>query len=328
MIVETFSDNERSCDDAIKTVPLERSYYDITIDMNDVIKGTKLAISRIFPHWNRNHLKFTLCTTGMTNKLIKVTSGCANVDNVVLVRIYGRGSDLLINRKAELQTLEILSTLGLSAGLYGHFNNGMVYGFVQGQTFTTKDMIDSHKSSLVAEHMATWHKIDISANPSPVFFKNLEKWISLIPDSFTNPEFNKRISLSGYSHELIQIEYRRLKKLLMSLHSPVVFCHQDIQIGNIVYNAELDSVNFIDFEYSAVSYRGFDIANHFCEFGGFECDWSKYPSKQFQLDWLKVYLSVYDGKPPCATELENTYFEVLCFSLASHFMWSVWALVI
>ena len=30
---------------------------------------------------------------------------------------------------------------------------------------------------------------------------------------------------------------------------------------------------FIDFEYGSYSYRGYDIANHFNEYAGFDCDY-------------------------------------------------------
>lgn len=31
---------------------------------------------------------------------------------------------------------------------------------------------------------------------------------------------------------------------------------------------------FIDFEYGSYSYRGYDIANHFNEYAGFDCDYN------------------------------------------------------
>lgn len=35
-------------------------------------------------------------------------------------------------------------------------------------------------------------------------------------------------------------------------------------------------VGFIDYEYGAYTYRGFDIGNHFTEYAGFEGDYSRY----------------------------------------------------
>ena len=38
----------------------------------------------------------------------------------------------------------------------------------------------------------------------------------------------------------------------------------------------LGRLYFIDFEYGSYSYRGYDIANHFNEYAGFDCDYSLY----------------------------------------------------
>lgn len=39
-----------------------------------------------------------------------------------------------------------------------------------------------------------------------------------------------------------------------------------------------DKLYFIDFEYGSYSYRGYDIANHFNEYAGFDCDYNLYVS--------------------------------------------------
>ena len=52
--------------------------------------------------------------------------------------------------------------------------------------------------------------------------------------------------------------------------SPVVFCHNDLQEGNILHTRTSAhepgrDVILIDYEYCAYNYRGFDLANHFLE---------------------------------------------------------------
>jgi len=37
-----------------------------------------------------------------------------------------------------------------------------------------------------------------------------------------------------------------------------------------------EKLYFIDFEYGSYSYRGYDIANHFNEYAGYECDYTLY----------------------------------------------------
>lgn len=52
-----------------------------------------------------------------------------------------------------------------------------------------------------------------------------------------------------------------------------------------------DRASFIDFEYCDFNYFTYDIADHFCEFGGIENpDFSLFPCKSFMVAWLKSYL--------------------------------------
>ena len=47
---------------------------------------------------------------------------------------------------------------------------------------------------------------------------------------------------------------------------PVVFCHNDMQEGNILIRQDSKpELVIIDFEYCSYNYRGFDVANHFSE---------------------------------------------------------------
>jgi len=53
-------------------------------------------------------------------------------DDVILVRVYGKRSDLLIDREHEIQVMVILNGIGAAAPIYCRFENGMAYGFVPG----------------------------------------------------------------------------------------------------------------------------------------------------------------------------------------------------
>lgn len=57
-------------------------------------------------------------------------------------------------------------------------------------------------------------------------------------------------------------------------------------------------------------------------------DYSRYPSKQFQLSWLNEYLqSYYDTEFISDTEVLRLYSQVNKFCLATHFFWGIWALI-
>lgn len=69
-------------------------------------------------------------------------------------------------------------------------------------------------------------------------------------------------------HSALMHEYQTLKDSLCKINSPVVFCHNDLLLTNILHNKGENKVTFIDFEYSAYNNQAFDIANHFAEFAG------------------------------------------------------------
>lgn len=83
---------------------------------------------------------------------------------------------------------------------------------------------------------------------------------------------------------------------MAAIQSPIVFCHNDLLCQNIIYCPDRRVVSFIDYEYGCLVERGFDIGNHFCEYAGVEVvDYGKYPSKEHQLSWLRIYLAALHG---------------------------------
>ncbi|KAJ3040800.1 Ethanolamine kinase [Rhizophlyctis rosea] len=311
---------------------------DLEVDHDDLLTSVAHVISTFFPSWDvKNDIKLIQCTAGITNKLVR----CVHVPSgkSALVRAYGKGSDVLIDRQQEILSIVTLSNLGLCPPLHGRFRNGIVYGFIEGTPFSGEDMRDPQKSLLVAARLATWHKVEMPVDRSPRLFKTIWKWMEAVPERYTNPDtdrkFREKIDMSQLKNELRQLQGR-----LEALDSPVVFCHNDLLSGNIVLNTSGDSVSFIDYEYGCYSYRGFDIGNHFCEYAGFDCDYSHYPSKSTQLPWLQTYLSTsfsaptptmssppLPSPPPSEEEVEKLYREVNMFGLAAHYFWGVWALV-
>jgi len=53
-------------------------------------------------------------------------------DDVVLVRIYGYKTDLLIDREREIKAMVILHSNGCAAPVFCQFENGIACGFVSG----------------------------------------------------------------------------------------------------------------------------------------------------------------------------------------------------
>lgn len=258
--------------------------------------------------------------------MIKCTNAAGD-GQVVLIRAYGKKSELIINRLAELVNFVTLSRAGLSPPLYGRFRNGFVYGYIEGSVFRVSDMGNPHKSALVARKVAEWHRIHLPGKYEPQLFSTLWKWYDGIPRSYSVEEtqcrFLKHVDVSYLARQIA-----RLEGLVATLHSPVVFCHNDLLSANIIYRPECDDVAFIDFEYGCHNYRGFDIGNHFCEWTGFDCDYRLFPGRNQQVVWLTNYSRAFNGGVDPTTEhLEALLREVSVFVLASHLYWGLWGLV-
>lgn len=129
--------------------------------------------------------------------------------------------------------------------------------------------------------------------------------------------------------QALRTEFSSLYAHLKTLGSPIVFAHNDLLLGNVIYTEEQERVTFIDYEYADYNYAAFDIGNHFTEFPGIDlADFALYPNREFQLKWLKVYLQAYSGKDEVSEmEVERLFVQVNQFALASHFLWLVWGLI-
>lgn len=128
-------------------------------------------------------------------------------------------------------------------------------------------------------------------------------------------------------------EMSMIKSALGNLSSPVVFCHNDLLLGNVVLEEQSDRITFIDWEYAAPNYQAFDIGNHFCEWAGVNpVEYTHYPDKVQQLAWLSVYVRQFHECGPLEQsvpleQLENMYVIVNKFGLLSHLLWGLWGLV-
>ncbi|TDG42769.1 hypothetical protein AWZ03_010816 [Drosophila navojoa] len=254
-------------------------------------------------------------------------------DNVVLVRVYGNKTDLLIDRKAETQNFQLLHTYGLAPSLYATFKNGLVYEYVPGITLNTESVLCPDIWPLVARRMAEMHRVVRKANvdgqPTPMIWKKTQSFLDLVPERFSDAEKHKRVKGTFLPIGRLREEFNNLYKYLEALESPIVFSHNDLLLGNVVYTKSKNAVNFIDYEYADYNFQAFDIGNHFAEMCGVdEVDYTRYPKREFQLEWLRVYLECYLQRNNIQNEeVDRLFVQVNQFALAAHIFWTVWSLL-
>ncbi|ALC49248.1 eas [Drosophila busckii] len=255
-------------------------------------------------------------------------------DNVVLVRVYGNKTDLLIDRKAETQNFLLLHTYGLAPSLYATFKNGLVYEYVPGNTLNMESVLCPDIWPLVARRMAEMHRVvkkkcPLDAKPMPMIWKKTQSFLDLVPERFSDAEKHKRVKDTFLPIGRLREEFNNLYKYLEALESPIVFSHNDLLLGNVIYTKSMNTVNFIDYEYADYNFQAFDIGNHFAEMCGVdEVDYTRYPKREFQLKWLRAYLEHYLQRTNIQNdEVELLYVQVNQFALAAHIFWTVWSLL-
>ncbi|KAK6637315.1 hypothetical protein RUM44_007730 [Polyplax serrata] len=312
-------------------------HLNFSIEEDSAIEGAKRILSHFRPTWDLSRIKFKVFTDGTTNKLVGFFDP-QNASDVVLIRVNGNKTDLLIDRKKEAETIKILHAAGLAPALYGTFDNGLVYEYVPGVVLTVDTVRADTTSALVAKKMADMHRVkpeNGGTTPEPALWPTINKFLSQVPETFTHPEKRRRFDELFPSKPDLRKEFTFLEKELGSLNSPVVLCHNDLLVRNIIYNSEDESVTFIDYEYADFNYQAYDIANHFNEFAGIEMvDYRLYPNEMLQNRWLRVYLERYSENEGVGgarnvrdDEVEELRQKVEKFTLASHFLWGVWALL-
>nr|XP_040019425.1 choline kinase alpha [Gasterosteus aculeatus aculeatus] len=307
---------------------------------------------------------------GLSNKLFlcSLPDGLDTVGDEprsVLLRLYGailqmscnKGDSRQSNKEnlfqgAEAMVLEsvmfaILAERELGPKLYGIFPQGRLEQYVPSRKLDTRELADAGISAEVAEKMAQFHAMRMPFNKEPKWlFGTMDKYLSQVMRlKFTRESQLRRFNrLLGYD---LPKEMEMLKSLLESTRSPVVFCHNDCQEGNVLLlkrgrSSDKQKLMLIDFEYSSYNYRGFDIGNHFCEWmydysceesPFFKVDAQAYPSKAQQLHFIRSYLreshrgfgGLSEGEQ--LELMEQLHVEVNRFSLASHFFWGLWSTI-
>uniref|UniRef100_A0AAQ5XX26 Ethanolamine kinase n=1 Tax=Amphiprion ocellaris TaxID=80972 RepID=A0AAQ5XX26_AMPOC len=263
----------------------------------------------------------------------------------VLLRIYGailQGVDSLV---LESVMFAILAERTLGPKLYGIFPEGRLEQYLQNTRMKTEQLSNPDISAEIATKLARFHEMVMPFNKEPKWlFATIDKYM----DQVMKISFTREAHVKKYKKLMkfdLPAELESLHALLAATPSPVVFCHNDVQEGNILMLEDTDHnttdrLMLIDFEYSSYNYRGFDFGNHFCEWiydytynewPFYKATPENYPTRDQQLLFIRSYLaekrrhldSVIDQ-----TQMEDDLIiEANRYALASHFLWGLWSII-
>ncbi|PNF21862.1 Choline/ethanolamine kinase [Cryptotermes secundus] len=272
----------------------------------------------------------------------------------VLLRLYGQvhGAERALEGLiTESVIFTLLSERRLGPKLHGVFPGGRIEEYIPARPLKTKELGGPQLSVLIAEKMANIHKMNVPINKEPRWlWDTISGWVKNVQANLEDPglvESENVIMLQKLKMYNLAAEAEWLRKYLGKISSPVVFCHNDMQEGNILLctdNMTDDEalmnprLVLIDFEYCSYNYRGFDLANHFLEWmydytksthPYFTVNKNNYPRREQQLLFVRTYLHNAGCQGERATERDEEALlcEVQAFSLASHLFWGLWSAV-
>lgn len=122
-------------------------------------------ILTLFPDWEHDDgkIEFIRFTDGITNTLLKAVKRRPGyteeqVDQeAVLLRAYGKGTEVLIDREKEATSHSLLSQHELAPSLLARFQNGLIYKFIRGRVCTSEDLTREPVWRGVARRLGQWH---------------------------------------------------------------------------------------------------------------------------------------------------------------------------
>ncbi|KAK0737665.1 kinase-like domain-containing protein [Apiosordaria backusii] len=371
-------------DHHIRRIPLS---YD---SANSEESALELVLT-IRPDWAdpaSNKVEFVRFTDGITNTLLKAVNKRPGLSKdevdreAILLRAYGNGTDVIIDRLRETQNHELLMRHGLAPELLARFENGMMYRFIQGSPTHPEDLRKPAIYKAVAQRLAQWHAvvpcikgrtghsrknsradgpITLDSNlgdvefqhvidnvapgkPPPNVWTVMQKWIFALP---TETEA-QRARQAELQEELTSLVSQLSQRPGLGVNG-LVFAHCDLLSGNVIVlpktsegvtngDKAAEKVTFIDYEYATPSPAAFDLANHFAEWGGFDCDFSVLPTRaqrrEFITEYIRAYFAYLGKKKPGASaavdqnaEAEQLLTEVDHFRGVPGFYWGIWALI-
>jgi len=194
-------------------------------------------------------------------------------------------------------------------------------------------------AAAIARKLATVHTLDVPINKEPTWlWDTFSQWLDSIR------RVDQKRPIHKLERELMSFDFESeiqwLKPFLLSCHSPTVFCHNDLQEGNILLPENTSIKNFddtivcIDFEWCAYNYRGFDLGNHFDErmYDYSNPDWphfyyyaDQYPSEHEKRLFVREYMKNSKNLPKDKATEDQLIKEADYFVLAAHLLWTLWS---
>jgi ethanolamine kinase len=306
-------------------MPLPHS--DETLAADDEQAAVALCC-RLLPQWSSLRaadVKLSVISGGITNSLVKLVPPLPL--QPVVLRVFGANTDIIIERQRELRVLLQLNAAGFGAPVLLTFTNGRVEAWLPARPLEPAELSDETLSPRIAQLLAAFHAAAVDEPREPRLWPLVRGWLRTAL-TLVLPDAAKQARFASIDISRLEAEVEEVQAACDSLRSPTVFCHNDVLAGNVLLEeGEPARLHLIDFEYGCYSPRGFDVANHWNEWAGFDCAYERYPTEAQQRRFASSYLAAATSGPVDEAAVDALVLEADVYSLASHLYWSSWCLI-
>lgn len=231
---------------------------------------------------------------------------------------------------------------GLAPQLIARFENGLLYRFVPGTTCKAEDIRTANVSRAIAKELGQWHsRLPLSAlisnsnehdtklhieepkrsnpRPYPNVWTSMQRWLDDLPAS--SQEEKQR-------NQILQRELSSLCEQFVDAPGlcgrDYVFTHGDLHDANVIIQeptprdmestveeTELKAV-FIDYEYCMPAPPAFELAYHFSEWAGFDCEYRFIPTRSERRRFIESYVRAFHEHAKEARDDAKALVDVEC----------------
>lgn len=122
--------------------------------------------------------------------------------------------------------------------------------YLQARALLTSELADQKISSKIAEKMAQIHGLDIPVSKEPDWLWNTSnRWLQIVEETLNNCK-TKTEKEAENAECLKKINFREelkwLKHIVENEDFPIIFSHNDLQEGNVLFREDFSSNSSLD----------------------------------------------------------------------------------
>ena len=251
-------------------------FLNITVHDIDDNKNMIELLKHFKPRWNLENLECKRLDGGIVNGM-KMFYQRADVshDDAVVVRVFDDRLGNLNPRRTEFLALQIAHAAGCFPTIHASFNNGVVYKYAKNRMPDFHDILKPEVIADITSKIYSLNHIDLESltlldregNPARYdeqvdVLSRIKLFFDKIPAEVEDPDRNERFQIlrQKFTNEMLLEEYEFVKQVYEEVRMPLMFCHGDLHLHNMVINDESNEVMFLDFELTGSNYGCWDLS--------------------------------------------------------------------